>query len=81
MWDVPVSIYRTILVNLPDVVLHDKKEKTCLLIDTAIPDGSHFNTRQTEKLIKQKDLWIEGSRIWKSGDKYCASYNWSIKNN
>jgi hypothetical protein len=33
----------------PDTVLHDDKEKTCLLTDTAIPDDSNFNTKQTEK--------------------------------
>jgi hypothetical protein len=32
-----VIIDRTILANYPDIILHDKKEKTCLLIDTAIP--------------------------------------------
>jgi len=37
MWIEPVIIDRTILANCPDIVLHDKKEKTCLLINIAIP--------------------------------------------
>jgi hypothetical protein len=37
MWDVPVIIDRTILVNRPDIALHDtEKDKTCLLIDIAM---------------------------------------------
>ena len=36
--DVLVIKYRTILANEPDILLHDKKEKTCLLINRAIPD-------------------------------------------
>jgi len=45
--------------------VHDKQEKTCLLIDTAIPDDSNFNTKENEKLNKGNDLEIEISRMWK----------------
>ena len=41
------------------------KEKTCVLIDIATPDDSKVNTRETEKLSKCQDLWIEVSRMWK----------------
>ena len=45
----------------PDLlVLHDKKGKTCLLIDIDIPD-SNANTKETEKLSKYKDLEIKVS--------------------
>jgi hypothetical protein len=45
--------------------LHDKKEKTCLLTDTAITDDSNANTKKTEKLNKYKDLEIAVSSTWK----------------
>jgi len=48
VWDVPVITDRTILANRPDIVLHDKKEKTFLLIDTAIADDSYLNTKETK---------------------------------
>jgi len=38
MWDVPAVTDRTVLANQPDIVLHDKEEKTCLLTDITIPD-------------------------------------------
>jgi hypothetical protein len=41
-----------------------KKEKTHLLIDIAIPDDSHVNTKETEKLSKYKDLENAVSRMW-----------------
>jgi len=44
--------------------LHDKTEKTSLLTDTAIPDDSNINTKETEKLSKFKDLQIKVSRMW-----------------
>jgi len=37
------------------IVLHDKKAKTCLLINMAVPDDSNINTKETEKLMKYKD--------------------------
>jgi hypothetical protein len=61
--DVPV-ITDWILANQHDIVLHDKTKKTNLLIDTAIPDDSNFNTKETEKLNKYNDLEIEISRMW-----------------
>ena len=44
MWDIPVITDRKILANQIDVVLHDKKEKTHILIDIAIPEDSN-NTK------------------------------------
>jgi len=36
--------------NRTDRVLHDKWEKTCLLIDIAIPDESTVSTEETKKI-------------------------------
>ena len=55
MWDIPVIIGQITLANRPDTVLHEEKEKTCLLIDISIPDCSSVNTKETEKLINYKD--------------------------
>ena len=51
------------------IVLHDEKEKTCLLINISIPDDSKVNTKESEKLRKYKDLEIEVSRMWKARTK------------
>jgi len=63
MWDIPVTTDQTILANRPDIAMHDTKEKTRLLIITAIPDDSNGNTNETEKLSKYKDLEIKVSRM------------------
>jgi len=63
MLGIPVITDQTILANQPDVVLHDKKENTCLLIDIAIPDDSNINTKETEKLYQYKDLELEVGRM------------------
>jgi len=65
MWDVPAITDRTILANRADILLHDKKEKTCLPIDIALPDVSKANTKETEKLNKYKNLEIDVNSMWK----------------
>jgi len=65
IWDVPAITDRKIQANRPDTILHDKKRKTCLLIDIALLVDSNVNTKETEKIPKFKDLEIEVSRMWK----------------
>jgi len=71
MWDILVITGQTVLANRIDIILHDKKEKTRLLIAIAIPDDSNVNTKEAEKLNKNKDLEIEVSRMWKVRTKVC----------
>jgi len=54
IWDVPVITDRTVPANRPDAVLRDKTEKTCLLIDIALPDDSNVNTKVIEELSNYK---------------------------
>jgi len=59
MWDVHIITDQAILTNRPHSVLHHKNEKTCLLINIAIPDDQKL----TQK--KLKNLEIKVSRMWK----------------
>ena len=45
-----------------DIVLKNKEDKTCLLIDITIPLDTNNSVKTTEKLNKYKDLEIE--RMW-----------------
>jgi hypothetical protein len=38
-------------------VLHNKIEKTCLVIDLAIPDDLNINTKETENEASAKTRW------------------------
>nr|XP_027216708.1 uncharacterized protein LOC113809340 [Penaeus vannamei] len=53
-----------IKANRPDIVVKDKKERTCLLIDMAVPTERNTSIKTTEKLSKYKDVDIEIERIW-----------------
>ena len=64
LWDMPIHTERTIAANRPDIVLKNKKDKTCLLIDMTISLDTNTLFKTTEKLTKYKDLEIEVERMW-----------------
>ena len=59
LWDMPIQTDREIKANRPDIVIKNKKEKSCLLIDMAIPTHGNTSVKVTEKLSNYKDLEIE----------------------
>ena len=63
LWDMPIHTDRTIAANRPDIVLKNKKDKTCLLIDMTTPLDTNTLVKTTEKLTKYKDLEIEVERM------------------
>ena len=63
LWDMPIHNDRTIAANRPDIVLKNKTDKTCLLIDMTIPLDTNTSVKTTEKLTKYKDLEIEVERM------------------
>ena len=64
MWDVPVFADQTTLANRSGVVLKDKKkDKTCLLIDIAIPNDSKVKTKTESYAI---------TKIWRSKSAGCG---------
>ncbi|KXJ16764.1 uncharacterized protein LOC110235072 [Exaiptasia diaphana] len=64
LWDMPIQTDREIKANRPDIVVKNKKEKTCLLIDMSIPTERNTSVKTSEKLSKYKDLEIEIQRMW-----------------
>ena len=59
----PIQTDREIKANRPDIVIKDKQEKSCLLIDMSIPTEKNTSVK-VEKLSKYKDLEIEIERMW-----------------
>jgi hypothetical protein len=52
------------LANRPDIIIKNKKDKTCLLIDVAIPSDKNVIQKEVEKKSKYKYLSIEIQRMW-----------------
>ena len=52
------------MANRPDIVLRNKNDKTCLLIDKTVPFDTNTSVKITEKLNKYTDLEIEVEQMW-----------------
>ena len=60
----PIQTDREITANRPDIVVKNKKERTCQLIEISVPTERNTSIKMTEKLSKYKDLGIEIERLW-----------------
>ena len=60
LWNQAVHTDREVIANRPDIIIKNKKEKTCTLIDVAIP----ADRKEAEKKLKYKSLCIEIQRMW-----------------
>ena len=62
--DMPVNTDKEIKANRPDIIIKDKREKTCIMIDMSIPSERNVSIKEAEKLSKYKDLEIEVTKMW-----------------
>ena len=72
MWDKTILTDRTILANRPDLIILNKNEQNCLIVDVVIPDDVNVLKKVTEKRLKYKDLQIDISRMWNVKTKVVA---------
>ena len=54
---------KTINANKPNIIIKDKQENTCMLIDMASPSDRNTSVKVAEKLSKCKDLEIEITKM------------------
>ena len=50
--------------RIPDLVLVDKKERNCKIIDFAVPGDSRIEEKEKDKIEKYQDLGRELQKIW-----------------
>ena len=55
---------REVTANKPDIIIKNKKEKTCILIDIAIPAQRTHMQKEAEKKLKYKSLCREIQWMW-----------------
>ncbi|XP_017786493.1 PREDICTED: uncharacterized protein LOC108569451, partial [Nicrophorus vespilloides] len=67
MYDEAVITDRTIGANRPDIIIHNKREKRCTLIDVSVPADANIAAKEVEKRCKYKDLEI--ARMWNTKTK------------
>ena len=58
LWNQQLQIDRTILNNKPDIIIRDNEEGTRILTDVAISGDINVANKETENILKHKDLKI-----------------------
>ena len=48
----------------PDLVIIDKRDKSCQIIDVAIPEHNRVREKEDEKVEKYQDLAREVQKMW-----------------
>ena len=59
MWDFSIQADHVMEAQRPDLVVVDKKERSCKIIDFAVPGDSRIGEKEKDKIEKYQDL--EGS--------------------
>ena len=62
--DFSIQTDHVIEARRPDLVVVDKKRRTCKIIDFAVPGDSRIEEKETEKVEKYQDLRRELQKIW-----------------
>ena len=64
LWNQAVHTDREVTANRADIIIKNKKEKRCTLIDVAIPTDRNVVQKEVEKKLKYKSLCVEIQRMW-----------------
>ena len=64
LWNQAVHTDREVTSNKPGIIIKNKKEKICTLIDVAIPADRNSVQKEAEKKLKYKSLCVEVQRMW-----------------
>ena len=64
LWDLSIQTDHAIEPRRPDLVVVDKKERSCKIIDFAVPGDSKIEEKQKDKIEKYQELGRELQKIW-----------------
>ena len=65
LWDFSIQTDHVIEARRPDLVVVDKKERSCKIIDFAVPEDSRIEEKEKDKIEKYQDFGRELQKIWK----------------
>ena len=64
MWDFSIQTDDVIEAQKPDLVVVNKKERNCKIIDFAVPGDSKIEEKEKDKIEKYQELGRELQKIW-----------------
>ena len=80
LWNSSVRTDHDIEARRPDLLIIDKSEKNCQIINVAIPEDGRVRAKD-DKVEKYQDLAREVRKIWPSKDKGDLGSRMGIGNN
>ena len=64
LWDFKIQTDKVLEHSRPDITIHKKAKKECILVDVACPFDTRVKEKEEEKIAKYQDLKYEIKRIW-----------------
>ena len=64
IWDINIQCDNVMEARRPDLILVDKKAKSCVIINVAVPGGCRIHEKEIEKIERYQNLKIELKRVW-----------------
>ena len=64
LWDFSIQTDNVTEARRPDLVVVDKKERSCKIIDFAVPGDSRIEEKEEDKIEKHQELGRELQKIW-----------------
>ena len=64
LWDFSIQTDYVIEARRPDLIVADKKKRSCKIIDFAVPEDSRIEEKKKDKIEKYQDLERELQKIW-----------------
>ena len=64
LWDFRIQTDHVIEAQIPDLVVVDKKERSCKIIRFAVPGGGRIDQKEKYKIKKYQNLGRELQKIW-----------------
>ena len=64
IWDINIQCDNIIEARRPDLILEDKKGKSCVIVNIAVPGDCRVREKELEKIEEYQNLKIELKRLW-----------------
>ena len=65
LWDFNIQCDKATEGRRSDIVIAEKRESICKIIDVAVPNHSRVNAKEQEKIEKYQELRWEVAKLWK----------------
>ena len=76
LWNQAVHTDREVIANRPDIIIKNKKEKTCTLLDVAMPADRNVMQKEAKNVKIQEFMYRDTTNVEPEMYDY-TSNNWS----